>query len=200
MGGGIYGAVMEEITLYTGLSPAAFFTIAGMMVVVYRIVSAMFVGPEDYNKPPVAASIGTDSNLVNKYLNLNQTTTTTPTQMGDMTEQQLRGFDGSDPNKPLLMAIRAQIYDVSSSRNFYGPGGPYAMFAGRDASRALALLSFKPQDINGNIEGLGPDELEILQDWEDKFIEKYPNVGKLVAEPTKTEQTEAQQQRIGQEQ
>lgn len=89
---------------------------------------------------------------------------------------------------------------LTTCRNFYGPGGPYAMFAGRDASRALALLSFKPQDINGNIEGLGPDELEILQDWEDKFIEKYPNVGKLVAEPTKTEQTEAQQQGIGQEQ
>ncbi|KAK9905303.1 hypothetical protein M0R45_000307 [Rubus argutus] len=124
---GIYEVVMEEMTRYTGLSPAAFFTIAGMMVVVYRYVTGMFV--------------------------------------------------------PLLMAIKAQIYDVSSSRNFYGPGGPYAMFAGRDASRALALLSFKPQDINGNIQGLGPDELQILQDWEDKFIEKYVKVGQLLLQP-----------------
>ncbi|KAK9951439.1 hypothetical protein M0R45_006880 [Rubus argutus] len=124
---GIYEVVMEEMTRYTGLSPAAFFTIAGMMVVVYRYVTGMFVVPDEYNKPPC--------------------------KLGDMTEQELRGYDGSDPNKPLLMAIKAQIYDVSSSRNFYGPGGPYAMFAGRDASRALALLSFKPQDINGNIQG-----------------------------------------------
>lgn len=71
------------------------------------------------------------------------------------------------------------------------------MFAGRDASRALALLSFKPQDINGDIQGLGPDELQILHDWEDKFIEKYVKVGQLLLqpqpepepEPTDTQQT-----------
>ena len=74
---------------------------------------------------------------------------------------------------------------------FYGPGGPYAMFAGREASRALALLSFKPQDINGNLEGLDASELEILQDWEDKFEEKYVKVGQLVPEPMRTEQTQS---------
>jgi membrane-associated progesterone receptor component len=66
---------------------------------------------------------------------------------------------------------------------FYGRGGPYAMFAGRDTSRALALLSFKPQDLNGNLQGLDASELEILQDWEDKFMEKYVKVG-LLACPT----------------
>lgn len=65
---------------------------------------------------------------------------------------------------------------------FYGPGGPYAMFAGKEASRALALLSFKPEDINGNLEDLGPDELQILEDWEFKFIDKYAKVGQLVTE------------------
>ncbi|KAL6228392.1 hypothetical protein ACLB2K_002342 [Fragaria x ananassa] len=172
---GIYEVVMEEITAYTGLSPVAFFTIAGMMVVVYRYVSGMFVAAEDYNKPPVV-----NSELVNKYFNPTTTTQSSVQVVGDMTEQELRAYNGSDPNKPLLMAIKAQIYDVSSSRNFYGPGGPYAIFAGRDASRALALLSFKPQDINGNLEGLGPDELQILQDWEDKFVEKYVKVGHLL--------------------
>ncbi|XP_050370866.1 probable steroid-binding protein 3 [Argentina anserina] len=173
---GIYEAVMEEITAFTGLSPAAFFTIAGMMVVVYRYVTGMFVSAEDYNKPPVV-----NSEFVSKYFDPATTTAPSSVQVvGDMTEQELRAYNGSDPSKPLLMAIKAQIYDVSSSRNFYGPGGPYAMFAGRDASRALALLSFKPQDINGNIEGLGPDELQILQDWEDKFVEKYVRVGQLV--------------------
>ena len=77
------------------------------------------------------------------------------------------------------------------ARNFYGPGGPYAMFAGREASRALALLSFKPQDINGNLEGLDEPELGILQDWEDKFVEKYVKVGQLVPEPTRIEHTES---------
>lgn len=184
---------MEEMTRYTGLSPAAFFTIAGMMVVVYRYVTGMFVAPEEYNKPPVVAAANS-SDLVNKYFD--SPTTSTPVQVGDMTEQELRGYDGSDPNKPLLMAIKAQIYDVSSSRNFYGPGGPYAMFAGRDASRALALLSFKPQDINGNIQGLGPDELQILQDWEDKFIEKYVKVGQLLLQPQPQPQVHNHNQQI----
>lgn len=107
---------MDEMTRYTGLSPAAFFTIAGMMVVVYRYVTGMFVAPEDYNKPPVVAAANS-SDLVNKYFS--PPTTSTPVQFGDMTEQELRGYDGSDPNKPLLMAIKAQIYDVSSSRSAF---------------------------------------------------------------------------------
>ncbi|TXG48608.1 hypothetical protein EZV62_024483 [Acer yangbiense] len=65
---------------------------------------------------------------------------------------------------------------------FYGPGGPYAIFAGRDASRALALMSFDPQDLTGNIEGLSESELEVLHDWELKFIEKYIKVGQIVSD------------------
>lgn len=56
------------------------------------------------------------------------------------------------------------------------------MFAGKECSRALALLSFKPEDINGDLEGLGESEFTILEDWEFKFIEKYPKVGLLIPE------------------
>lgn len=72
-------------------------------------------------------------------------------------------------------------------RMFYGPGGPYALFAGRDASRALALMSFDPKDLTGNIEGLSDSELEVLQDWEYKFMEKYVKVGQIVSTKTKNE-------------
>ena len=65
-------------------------------------------------------------------------------------------------------------------RIFYGPGGPYALFAGKDASRALAKMSFEEQDLTGNIEGLGANELDALQDWEWKFVSKYVKVGQLV--------------------
>lgn len=67
------------------------------------------------------------------------------------------------------------------------------MFAGKECSRALALLSFKPQDINGNLEGLDESELTILEDWEYKFIEKYPKVGRLVSEE-RTQQIEQSQE------
>lgn len=62
---------------------------------------------------------------------------------------------------------------------FYGPGGPYALFAGRDASRALAKMSFEPQDLTSDISGLGPFELDALQDWEYKFMSKYVKVGTI---------------------
>ncbi|KAK9281442.1 hypothetical protein L1049_004344 [Liquidambar formosana] len=162
---GLHTAVMDAITVYTGLSPAAFFTILSLMVVVYKVVCTMFVAVEDYravHRPMPAVA--------------------DPVQLGLVTEEELRAYDGSDPTKPLLMAIKGQIYDVSRSRMFYGPGGPYAMFAGREASRALALMSFDPQDLNGNIDGLSAAELEVLQDWEEKFIEKYVKVGQLVPE------------------
>ena len=102
-----------------------------------------------------------------------------PVQLGEITEEELKVYDGSDPKKPLLMAIKSQIYDVSQSRMFYGPGGPYALFAGKDASRALAKMSFEDKDLTGDISGLGPFELEALQDWEYKFMSKYVKVGTI---------------------
>ncbi|KAF8722595.1 hypothetical protein HU200_022430 [Digitaria exilis] len=102
-----------------------------------------------------------------------------PVQVGEITEEELRQYDGSDPEKPLLMAIKGQIYDVSQSRMFYGPGGSYALFAGKDASRALAKMSFEPQDLNGDISDLTPMELGSLNDWEYKFTSKYVKVGTI---------------------
>ncbi|XP_074282136.1 membrane steroid-binding protein 2-like isoform X2 [Silene latifolia] len=102
-----------------------------------------------------------------------------PVQLGEITEEELKQYDGSDNDKPLLMAIKGLIYDVSQSRMFYGPGGPYALFAGKDASRALAKMSFEDKDLTGDISGLGPFELEALQDWEYKFMSKYVKVGTI---------------------
>ncbi|KAL6911732.1 hypothetical protein ACP4OV_000537 [Aristida adscensionis] len=102
-----------------------------------------------------------------------------PVQLGEVTEEELRAFDGSDPNKPLLIAIKGQIYDVTQSRMFYGPGGPYALFAGRDVTRALAKMSFEPNDLTGDISGLDPLEVEALHEWEYKFRNKYITVGTI---------------------
>ncbi|KAL6997835.1 Membrane steroid-binding protein 2 [Sarracenia purpurea var. burkii] len=162
---GLYTTAMVAITEYTGLSPAAFFTILALMVVVYKVVCGMFVAAVDYSTVKKANSYAHRS----------------PVQLGDLTEEELRAYDGSDPEKPLLMAVKGQVYDVSRSRMFYGPGGPYGLFAGRDASRALALMSFDPQDLTGNIEGLSASDLDVLQDWEYKFMEKYIKVGQLVS-------------------
>jgi len=76
-----------------------------------------------------------------------------------------------------LVATCSSSNFISFRRIFYGPGGPYALFAGRDASRALAKMSFEASDLTGDISGLGPFEVEALQEWEHKFKSKYVTVG-----------------------
>jgi len=37
------------------------------------------------------------------------------------------------------------VFDVSKASDMYGTGGTYDMFAGRDASRAMATFSFEDE-------------------------------------------------------
>lgn len=100
----------------------------------------------------------------------------------DYTLEELAEFDGSDPQKPLLIAIRGQVYDVTRGRDFYGPGGPYGMFAGKDCTRALAKVSFEPKDFCGDLEGLDREELDKLEEWIELFEGKYRRVGRLIGD------------------
>lgn len=59
-----------------------------------------------------------------------------------MTDDELRLYDGSDPTKPIYLALNGTIYDVSAGKNYYGPGGMYGFFSGRDASRAFITGCF----------------------------------------------------------
>ncbi|KAG0453318.1 hypothetical protein HPP92_025982 [Vanilla planifolia] len=161
----VWATVEKAINEYTGLSPATFFTVLAVAVAFYYLVSGFF------EPAPAPRKREAEIEAVEPL--------PPPVQLGEVTEEELSAYDGSDPKKPLLMAIKGQIYDVSQSRLFYGPGGPYALFAGKDASRALAKMSFEPKDLTGDISDLGPFELEALQDWEYKFMSKYIKVGTI---------------------
>ncbi|XP_010521334.1 PREDICTED: membrane steroid-binding protein 1 [Tarenaya hassleriana] len=165
----LWETLKEAIHAYTGLSPTVFFTVLALALAFYHVVSGWFASPFDdvrRNQRPRSAVEDVEP-------------LPPPVQVGEIMEEELKQYDGSDPKKPLLMAIKGQIYDVSQSRMFYGPGGPYALFAGKDASRALAKMSFEEKDLTGDISGLGPFELEALQDWEYKFMSKYVKVGSV---------------------
>ncbi|KAK8954580.1 putative steroid-binding protein 3 [Platanthera zijinensis] len=99
----------------------------------------------------------------------------------EFTSDQLRSYDGSNESKPIYVSIRGTVFDVSTGNSFYGPGGPYAIFAGREASRALAKMSKNVEDISGDLEGLTVKEITVLEDWEKKFVAKYPVVGRLTS-------------------
>jgi predicted heme/steroid binding protein len=69
------------------------------------------------------------------------------------TDADLNEFDGSDPTKPIYLAINGTIYDVSAGRKHYGPGGSYHFFAGHDASRAFVTSCFDT-DLNPDMRGV----------------------------------------------
>lgn len=84
---------------------------------------------------------------------------------------------------PIYLGVSGKVYDVSfGGVMFYGPGGGYARFAGKNASRALAKMSFDPKDTEDpDISELTEKEKKILSDWIKTFEERkmYPCVGRL---------------------
>ena len=65
----------------------------------------------------------------------------------------------------------------------FQPGGGYHFFCGRDASRGLAKSSLDPATLDekavGDLSGLDEEELNTLDEWVERFEEKYPVVGVL---------------------
>ena len=70
----------------------------------------------------------------------------------NLTPDQLALHNGTDPKKPIYLAINGTIFDVSEGRHSYGPGGGYNVFAGRDATRAFVtgcFLEDRTSDLRG---------------------------------------------------
>lgn len=100
----------------------------------------------------------------------------------DFTVAELRAFDGNQPDGRVLVAVNGTVYDVTKGKRFYGPGGPYAAFGGRDASRGLATFSVTSNDQAewDDLSDLSPMEMESVREWEMQFKEKYVLVGRLL--------------------
>ena len=85
--------------------------------------------------------------------------------------------------RPIYIAAGTKVFDVSfGGIEFYGPGCSYNRFAGRDASRALAKMSFDDADVkNANTSDLDEKQKKVLDDWIRTFeVRKgYPVVGKV---------------------
>jgi membrane-associated progesterone receptor component len=107
----------------------------------------------------------------------------------NFTASQLKYFDGTkDPktgeNKPVYLSLNGTVFDVSDGRDFYGAGGPYEMFAGRECGVALAKMSFDTSlldDMDGCVK-LNHGERMELENWIEKFTHYrcYPVLGKLI--------------------
>ena len=91
----------------------------------------------------------------------------------DFTLEQLKEFDGIKSNGRILMGVLGRVFDVSNASDFYGPGGPYSVFAGRDASRALATFSVDAnqfKDTYDDLSDLKPSQMSQVKEWEMQFL------------------------------
>ncbi|KEZ46814.1 Uncharacterized protein SAPIO_CDS0119 [Scedosporium apiospermum] len=111
-----------------------------------------------------------------------------PTVFRTFTPQTLLENNGRD-GKPILLGIRGRVFDVSRKPHFYGPGGPYENFAGRDATQGLAKGSFDKEMLTEDLtaplydpEALNAEEREALMGWEESFSGNYPVVGRLISQ------------------
>ncbi|XP_076442210.1 uncharacterized protein LOC143281117 [Babylonia areolata] len=94
------------------------------------------------------------------------------------TAKEIAEYDGSDPEKPIYMAVKGVVFDVSSGKQFYGKESDYNVLVGKDSSRGVAKMSLDPKDLTHDLSGLSPDTLQSLDEiFEGTYKEKYPVVG-----------------------
>ncbi|KAJ3126517.1 hypothetical protein HK098_007417 [Nowakowskiella sp. JEL0407] len=83
----------------------------------------------------------------------------TPEKKMEFTPEELAKFDGTDDSKPVYLAIKGVVYDVTSARSMYSATGGYHCFAGKDASRALGKSSLKIEDCTPDYSDFNDEEV-----------------------------------------
>jgi predicted heme/steroid binding protein len=99
----------------------------------------------------------------------------------EFTTEEVAQFDGksADVDEPILTIIDGLVYDLKKGREFYGEGGPYHPFVGRDCTRLLAKNQVSDKTDTGL--PLTDAEKEQLEKWKEFFNNKYSPIGKVVA-------------------
>lgn len=56
------------------------------------------------------------------------------------TSEELKKYDGTDPSRPIYLALDGNVYDVTKGSEFYRVGGSYHYLAGKDSSFELHIV------------------------------------------------------------
>ncbi|KAH7911015.1 cytochrome b5-like heme/steroid binding domain-containing protein [Hygrophoropsis aurantiaca] len=107
-----------------------------------------------------------------------------PPKDDPFTAEELSQYNGSDPNKPIYVAIKGDIFDVSRKSDVYGPGKSYNIFAGKDGSKGLGKSSLKLEDAIADYSDLPENEKKVLDDWHTFFSKRYNVVGRITSPPS----------------
>jgi predicted heme/steroid binding protein len=136
--------------------------VLAILFIVFSLVlgSFFYYKTDNANNGPFATWVNTNFPLIESTFNrpagrplFGAAAAEIPTKT--LTEAELRAYDGTDADKPIYLAINGTIYDVSISPSFYGPGGHYHHFVGRDATRAwLTECWDEPDQLTWRLDGL----------------------------------------------
>ncbi|KAL4623962.1 neudesin-like [Arapaima gigas] len=94
------------------------------------------------------------------------------------TEEDLANYNGHTEERPIYLAVKGVVFDVTKGKAFYGKGAPYNALTGKDCTRAVAKMSLAPEDLTHDTTGLTEEQLQSLESvFKDTYKEKYPIVG-----------------------
>ncbi|KAI0222618.1 Neudesin [Lamellibrachia satsuma] len=94
------------------------------------------------------------------------------------TDQEIANYNGLQEDKPIYMAVKGVVFDVTEGKSFYGKNSPYNALAGKDATFAVAKMSLQPEDLKSDISSLSDEDLKELDStYEQVYKAKYPVVG-----------------------
>lgn len=77
---------------------------------------------------------------IQKYTSNKQTQAPDSNPKLSLTLTELAQYNGNDPAKPIYLVFQGNIYDVTSGKEFYQPGGSYHYLAGADSTPDLELI------------------------------------------------------------
>lgn len=169
-----------------GISRAMFSYILYVLVIG---LPAVFLAYRLYPRPLTPSIPAEDSKKPTKSIMQPPRDDLLPPKDDPFTTEQLREFDGSDPSKPIYVAIKGgwaprwlrtyllnkpslhigDVFDVTHKADSYGKGKSYNIFAGKDGSRGLGKSSLKPEDAVADYSVLDEKERKVLDDWHSFF-------------------------------
>lgn len=96
------------------------------------------------------------------------------------TTELLSEYDGRDAGKGVYLSFLGIVYNVTRGVKHYGPGGTYAVFAGRDATRAFVTGNFELEQLQDDVTDLETAAFSGIKEWAQFYEREYGAIGRLV--------------------
>jgi predicted heme/steroid binding protein len=109
------------------------------------------------------------------------TTNNISSSLTTFTVKELEEFGNGRNGNPIYLSIFGRVYDVTAGGKFYGEDASYAMFSGKDVTRALCLGCKESKCLIRSTEGLDEKQISEGKRWLSFFElhDKYHHIGNL---------------------